>query len=232
MSKLKLPVILVLVILIIDQSLKFWIKTHMYLGQEYRIIGDWFIIHFTENNGMAFGWEVGGEFGKMLLSVFRLIAIGFIGYYIYLLAKKGAPKGMIVCISLIFAGAIGNLIDSALYGILFNDSLYQISNFLPRDGGYAGFLYGKVVDMLYFPVIKGHFPDWFPLWGSDQFIFFRPVFNIADSSITIGVFVILIFQRKYLRHEFVKEPAVNSDIQQSLNSNNSNSTPISDSPII
>ena len=201
MSLFKKSVALIVVLLILDQTLKIWIKTHMMLGEEFSIFGNWFLIHFIENNGMAFGMELEGEWGKMLLSLFRIVAVCGIGWYLYDICVKKAPLGLIISISLIFAGAMGNIIDSAFYGMIFNDSYYQVATFLPEGGGYSSFLHGKVVDMLYFPLIEGRFPDWIPLWGGEHFIFFRPVFNIADSYITIGVAFILMFQRNY----FVKE---------------------------
>lgn len=194
-------VILIFLVLLFDQIFKFYIKTNMMLGQEIRVFGDWFIIHFTENNGMAFGMEFGGSKGKLLLSVFRIVAISGIGYYIYHLVKTNAHRGYILCIALIFAGAIGNLIDSAFYGMIFNDSNYQVAQFMPAEGGYSSFLHGRVVDMLYFPLVQGHYPSWFPFWGGEQFIFFRPVFNIADSSITVGVLIILLFQKRFFKHQ-------------------------------
>ena len=169
----------------------------MMLGDEIHVINNWFIIHFTENNGMAFGMQLGGDNGKIFLSVFRIIAVGAIGYYLYTLTKKKANKGLIITISLIFAGAVGNIIDSAFYGLAFSESLFSVAKFLPHEGGYSTFLHGKVVDMLYFPIIEGHFPQWFPVWKSEEFIFFRPVFNLADSCISVGVFTLIIFQKNF-----------------------------------
>lgn len=195
---MKRALIVILLVLIIDQVLKFWIKTHMYIGQEYYVFGDWFLLHFTENEGMAFGMKLGGSAGKLILSIFRIIAIVVIGIYLCRLIQKHAAKGLIISISLIFAGAFGNIIDSAFYGLIFSWSSYhQIATLFPEFGGYGSFLHGKVVDMLYFPLIHGIFPEWLPFWGGDSFIFFRPVFNIADSSITIGVAMLLIFQKRY-----------------------------------
>lgn len=199
LSLFKRPIVIVALLLIIDQALKIWVKTNMMLGEEYNIIGDWFIIHFIENNGMAFGMELAGKFGKVLLSVFRIVAVFGIGYYLYQLTKKKAPNGLIISISLVLAGALGNIIDSAFYGILFSDSYPQVATFLPEGGGYASFLHGKVVDMFYFPIVDGYFPDWIPFWGGDHFVFFRPVFNVADSAISIGIGVLLLFQRNYFK---------------------------------
>jgi signal peptidase II len=193
---LKKAILTILLVLIADQGLKFWIKTNFYLGEEIHVLGNWFILHFTENNGMAFGLQFGGQWGKLFLSIFRIIAVAGIGWYLFKLVKEKAPSLVIITLSLIFAGAIGNIIDSLFYGIIFTDSYNQIAQFIPENG-YAGLLHGKVVDMLYFPILQGHFPDWVPVWGSEEFIFFRPVFNLADASITVGVFLILLFQRKF-----------------------------------
>ncbi|TND10413.1 MAG: signal peptidase II [Bacteroidetes bacterium] len=192
-----LTLALVFIVLLFDQALKIYVKTHFRLGEEYHVSGDWFIIHFTENPGMAFGLELGGDWGKMALSIFRLLAVTAIGYAGWLQIKKGTSRLMLVCIALIFAGALGNIIDSCFYGMMFSESDYfEAAKFMPAEGGYAGFLHGRVVDMFYFPVIEGHFPGWFPFWGGEEFIFFRPVFNVADASISVGVILLIIFQKR------------------------------------
>ena len=195
-----------MLVLLFDQCVKFWVKTHMYLGQEYHISGNWFIVHFTENNGMAFGMELlQGPAGKLFLSLFRIFAVMGIGFYLSALIKRKSNWKLITSMSLIFAGAMGNILDSIFYGKIFSSSEYQIANLFPTEGGYANFLHGKVVDMFYFPIIEGHFPSWLPLWGNEDFVFFRPVFNVADSSISIGVFLILIFQATIFQHQKKEE---------------------------
>ncbi len=178
----------------------------MYLGEEFPVIGNWFLIHFVENNGMAFGFEFAGEYGKIFLSVFRIVAVTAIAWYLVKLVKKeNVPMGFVVCVSMILAGAIGNIIDSAFYGLIFNESYGQVATLFPEEGGYSSFLHGKVVDMLYFPLISGHYPQWLPGIGGNEFLFFRPVFNIADSSITIGILSIILFYWKLFSHLDKKE---------------------------
>lgn len=204
MSKLNKSILIVVLVLLIDQILKVWIKTNMTLGEEFSVLGNWFMIHFVENNGMAFGFEFGGDYGKIFLSLFRVIAVVGIGWYILKMVKKDIPMGFIACVSLIFAGAVGNIIDSAFYGLIFSDSYGQVSTLFPEGGGYATFLHGRVVDMFYFPLFSGVYPDWLPYFGGSDFQFFRPVFNVADSSISIGIFSIILFYRKQFNSLEVK----------------------------
>lgn len=172
----------------------------MTLGEEINVLGNWFIIHFTENEGMAFGMRFGGDSGKLILSIFRIVAIIAIGWYLVKITKRNESKGLILSMSLIFAGALGNIIDSAFYGMIFSESkFHDVALLFPPEGGYSSFLHGKVVDMLYFPVIKGFYPSWFPFWAGEDFIFFRPVFNIADSAITTGVLILIIFQKRFFK---------------------------------
>ena len=165
------------------------------LGQE-KPIFDWFIIHFTENNGMAFGMEFGGDIGKTLLTIFRIVVVIIGIYYVKSIIKPRLSVGALIALGLIIGGAIGNIIDSTFYGIFFSDSYNAVATFIPEFGGYSSLLHGKVVDMFYFPLINSHFPDWFPIWAGEHFIFFRPVFNIADAGISVGIFLILLFYRK------------------------------------
>jgi signal peptidase II len=204
-------VLFILLILIADQALKFYIKTHYYLGEEHKMIGNWFRLHFVENEGMAWGWKLGGDAGKIALTVFRMIACVFGIWYINKIMNEKHRTGFVLCVALIFAGAFGNLIDSMFYGMVFEGSNeYTVARFLPGGGGYAGFLHGRVVDMLYFPLIRSTYPSWFPVVGGEPFEFFSPVFNIADASISVGLLIILFFQKRLLRQreEEKKHPVV------------------------
>jgi signal peptidase II len=192
------PLSVTFLVLLFDQWLKIWVKTNMYLSEEFPVFGNWFYIHFTENKGMAFGMEFGGDWGKLALSLFRIVAVFGIGYYLFKLPKN-AHKGFKICVALIFAGAIGNILDSAFYGVIFSESFNQIATFMPEGGGYASFLHGWVVDMLWFPLLEGNFPEWFPIWGGEHFLFFRPVFNIADVSISTGIISIFAFNKSFFR---------------------------------
>lgn len=186
---------IMLVILFADQILKIWIKINMVLGENIRVF-DWFHIYFTENNGMAFGIEL---FDKLFLTLFRIIASGFLIWYLFKTCRKNQTKtGYCVSLSLIIAGAIGNVIDCLFYGIIFNHSYGQVATMFPEAGGYAQFFYGKVVDMFYFPIIDTYWPEWMPFVGGDHFVFFRPVFNVADAAITTGILLLLLFYRKDL----------------------------------
>lgn len=208
MSRLTVPAIAAVAVLVIDQWSKIWVKTNMYLGQEYRI-ADWFIIHFTENPGMAFGMELGGDYGKVILSLFRIVAVIGIAWYIIKLSKEESHVGFLTAMGLIFAGALGNILDSVFYGQIFTESTAHIAQKVAFGDGYASMLHGRVVDMLYFPLVDGFFPDWLPIWGGDHFMFFRPVFNIADSAITVGVAIIILFQKSFFEdfdNEEIKSP--------------------------
>lgn len=191
---MKKALLTIFLVLLIDQGLKLWVKTSFTLDEEINIFGEWFRLHFTENRGMAFGIEIGGEgshWGKIFLSLFRVVAICFITWYLVKLVKRKAQTGLIVAISLILAGAAGNIIDSAFYGLIFSDSYFTPAAFMPSGGGYAGFLQGDVVDMLYFPLFTADLP-----WIG-PFTFFSPIFNIADTAISVGVFILLIKQKSY-----------------------------------
>jgi signal peptidase II len=194
LKKSYLVILVLFVVLVIDQTLKIWIKTNFCYGESRPLFGnsEWAQLNFVENPGMAFGWKFGGEFGKLALSLFRLVAISFLIYYVVQLVKRNVNTGLLISFSLILAGAIGNMIDSAFYGMFFSASDFHCSDgpakLFPQGGGYAGFLHGKVVDMLFFPLYKN---------AQSEVLFFQPVFNIADSAITVGVLSILLFQRSY-----------------------------------
>jgi signal peptidase II len=203
--------IIVLLVVLADQILKYYVKTNFYLNTSRPVFGDWFQLYFVENPGMAYGWKFGGNWGKLALTVFRMGAVVFGAFYIARIIRQGYHKGFIICASLIFAGAIGNLIDSCFYGMIFDKGMIfnpAFGDYMGYDGlavmakkGYGSFLHGNVVDMLYFPVIKGHFPGWFPVWGGEDFEFFRPIFNLADAAISGGVISIIVFQRKFFNEK-------------------------------
>lgn len=210
-----------MLILLVDQVLKFWIKTNMAIAEQFPMISDWFYIHFIENEGMAYGLKFGGEFGKIALTLFRLIAVVIGFFYMKKLVREKYHTGLLICGALILAGAAGNLIDSMFYGLIFSASTrYEVAQFLPEGGGYGTFLHGNVVDMLYFPLFDGTLPSWVPFWGGEHFIFFRPVFNIADAAISVGVIAILLFQKRFLvkkteeTHPTVETGAIVDDRQQ------------------
>lgn len=208
-----------------DQVLKIYIKTHYYAGESHLIFGNWFQLYFIENEGMAYGWKFGGEFGKMALTLFRLVAVIYGVFYIKKIVEKKYSKGFIICVALIFAGALGNLIDSMFYGLIFESSsldTYNIAKIFPVHG-YAGFLHGNVVDMLYFPIIHTKLPSWIPVWGGTYFDFFSPIFNLADASISTGIIAILVFQKHFFKTSSSKintqsietETIVNDEMQVS-----------------
>jgi signal peptidase II len=213
----KIPLLTVFFILLIDQFIKIYIKLHYPLGEVGRL-ADWCIIHFTENPGMAFGFEFGGEIGKLGLSIFRILACIAGAFYIRYIIKKEEHTGFVFSVSLILAGALGNIFDSAFYGLFFDRGTslnLDFNEYMPYDGiakltsnGYAKSMFGCVVDMFYFPMMNGHFPSWFPIWGGEEFQFFRPIFNFADASISIGVFIIILFQKKFTK----KEELIESDL--------------------
>lgn len=196
--------LLVVLLLVIDQVIKILVKTNMTLGQSIHVFGDWFQIYFVENNGMAFGMQFGATVGKLLLSVLRVALVVFIFLYIRKLLKRPAtPTGVLIGLAAILCGALGNIIDSLFYGLIFSQSTAtQVATMFPAGGGYESFLFGKVVDMFYFPIIDTDLPSWFPIWGGQHIIFFRPIFNFADSCITVGAIYLLIFHWRF----FGKKP--------------------------
>src|SRR6478735_2724428 len=184
-------------IVLLDQIIKIWVRKHMFLGEEIHLLGNRGMLHYTENNGMAFGMELGGELGKLALTLFRIVAVCGIGYALVFLIKHKYHRGLVMMVALILAGALGNIIDSTFYGIIYN---------------YAGIFHGRVVDMFYFPLLTGQFPNWVPIWGGEEYIFFRPVFNLADAAISIGVIMILFNQKRYFKHEEPEMSSPNSEM--------------------
>ncbi len=224
-------VVIILLVLIADQALKIYIKTGFELNTSHPVAGNWFKLYFVENPGMAYGWNFGGNWGKLALTIFRMGAVVFGTWYLGSIIRRGYHKGFIFCAALIYAGALGNLIDSCFYGLIFDKGMLydpQVKDYVNYSGlaafsgkGYASFLHGNVVDMLYFPVLHGTFPKWFPFWGSENFEFFRPIFNIADAAISTGVITILVFQRRFFKqqntpgkHHTVETVSLTDDISQ------------------
>ncbi|HEX5152091.1 MAG TPA: lipoprotein signal peptidase [Parafilimonas sp.] len=206
--------LLIILILIADQALKFYIKTHYTLGEEHKVFGSWFRLHFVENEGMAWGLKFGGGLGKILLTLFRLLAVILGTFYLRDIIRKKYHTGFIICAALIYAGAFGNLIDSMFYGLIFNASNpFTVATLFPPAGGYASFFHGQVVDMLYFPIIHTTYPSWFPVagWRGQEFEFFSPVFNLADASISVGVIALLIWQKKFFPKKHLEETATVSE---------------------
>jgi len=191
------PFLTAALIVVADQLITIWVRHNMYIGQEIRFLGHRGMLHYTENNGMAWGLELGGDLGKLALTLFRIVAVCGIGYGLIYLIQHKYHRGLIMNLALIFAGAMGNIVDSTFYGVVY---------------GYAPLFHGRVVDMFYFPLITGYFPKWLPYWGGQDFIFFRPIFNLADSAISIGVILILIYQKHYFKHEHVEEQSLNSEM--------------------
>jgi signal peptidase II len=191
------PFFTALLIILVDQVVKIWVHSHMYLGERIEFLGSRGMLLYTENNGMAFGWELGGQLGKLALTLFRIGAVMGIGYGLVYLIKHKYHRGLIMNMSLIFAGAVGNIIDSTVYGMIY---------------GYAPVFQGRVVDMFYFPIIRGVFPSWVPIWAGQDFEFFRPIFNVADSAISVGVIMILIYQKRYFKHQEIEVSSPHSEI--------------------
>ena len=179
-------------IIVVDQIVKIMVKTHMHIGEDIPLIGEWCRLHFIENEGFAFGMSFGGAAGKIGLTLFRIVATGVIAWFIWKQLKQNGRTSLIACLVLIFAGAIGNLIDSCFYGLLFNESFYNVATLFPPEGGYAPLLQGKVVDMFYFPLFDFYWPEWVPVIGGDHFEFFSAIFNVADAAITIGVIWLIV----------------------------------------
>ncbi|RVU00336.1 lipoprotein signal peptidase [Mucilaginibacter limnophilus] len=191
------PFLVAAFIILVDQIIKIWVRTNMLPQEEIRFLGKYGMLHYTENNGMAFGMELGGELGKLALTLFRIVAVIAIGWGLVHLIRHKYHRGLIMNVALILAGAVGNIIDSTFYGVIFK---------------YAPIFHGRVVDMFYFPLLQGHFPQWFPIWAGEEFIFFRPVFNLADAAISVGVILILIFQKRYFKTEEPEPASPNSEV--------------------
>jgi signal peptidase II len=206
--KYRSAILIVLLIILADQGLKFYIKTHFYYGEEVNVIGNWFKLHFIENEGMAFGMKLSqAAIGKLILTLFRLAAVIFGFFLLKRIVDKEYSRGVIICGSLILAGALGNLIDSILYGLIFTDSSFHMARLVAPGHGYGKIFHGRVVDMLYFPLIDSTWPGWVPFVGGRNFVFFEPVFNIADAAISIGVLTLVIFQKRLIHKKEATSPS-------------------------
>jgi signal peptidase II len=216
-KKALIAIATVVIIILLDQVLKVWVKTHMMLGDQIPLIGNFVVMHFTENSGMAFGLEWGGVIGKYFLSIFRIVFSGYIVYYIYKLIKEGASTYLILFVSMILAGAIGNVLDCMFYGLIFSESPHfmghqMAARFTPFGEGYGTFLQGKVVDMIFCPIYHGTYPAWVPVLGGQELIFFQFIFNIADSAISVGIFFIFIFQNTFFpKPETISSPNISQE---------------------
>lgn len=210
--KYRHALLIVFLVILADQFFKIYIKTHFYYGEEVNVIGDWFKLHFIENEGMAFGMKLGdADTGKLILTLFRLIAVVFGFYLLKSIIKKGYSNGTVVCGALILAGALGNLIDSIFYGMMFTESSFHIAKMVPFGQGYGKLFHGRVVDMLYFPIVETTLPGWVPVWGGNHFTFFEPVFNVADAAISVGVLILVFFQKRLIhKPEPVAHTAINN----------------------
>jgi signal peptidase II len=224
--------LIIAAVLLADQALKIYIKTTFYYNQEVSMFGiDRAYLHFVENEGMAFGITLDWKYGKLLLSLFRIGMVAGLIWYIRMLLKADAPRGFVYSVGLITAGAIGNIIDSAFYGLIFTESSHgELAQLVPPGQGYGTFLHGKVVDMFYFPITWIHFPDWLPFWGGDEMLFFSPIFNIADASITCGVAIILLFQRAYFKDTSTEEAETNAEHTVADNAEDAHFEMLDDTP--
>lgn len=214
--KSKHLVFIILAIIFADQALKFYIKLNYYAGEHHNVLGSWFQLHFVENEGMAWGWKFGGGIGKIALTLFRLLAVIWGTFLLKDFIAKKYHKGFIICAGLIYAGALGNLLDSMFYGLIFENSdpfINNVAKIFPKGGGYTSFLHGKVVDMLYFPLVDAILPSWVPVLGGKPFTFFDPVFNLADASISVGVITILIFQNTFFKKDEVAKKEVTVSVE-------------------
>lgn len=229
MKKSIIVSLVIILVLVLDQWLKIWVKLNINYGEGFNILGfDWAQIHFIENPGMAFGLTYGGVTGKIILSTFRIVMVAILIYILRSLIKNKEPLGLLISFSLIIAGAMGNIVDSMFYGMIFSASHFHsdLAQFMPTEGGYAPFLQGKVVDMFYFPLIDTNLPDWLPFWGGERFQFFRPVFNLADSAISVGVASIILFHRKFFKQEKKKKEAAGVDVLQVNNDKETTVPPV------